>query len=297
MSRIKSLIYSMLIVPAVVSAVWPGSGFLGTDCANWHPSLEFLGRVGNYRKGGGAIVFTPIGQDECKLLFAQAEGGLFRENYVGSFGLGLRKEWCDYAWGLNAFADFARAPSGRSYGQGGIGGEVFGNCVVGRVNLYFPGANRNTINVTETEDFFCYEREQAFWGFDLEGGYGIELGCGQLWGYAGYYRFEPDKGSSENGPRLRLYYTFDDFLDWCPLELTVGSEWEQNSVHGSSVSGVVSLRIPLFQGCNTGRSSSCCCSVWRQMGDRVFRNNSIWTARHVVKERKPDPTIAPSAVE
>ena len=67
----------------------------------WDSHADFIGRWGNYRKGAGVALFSPVQQDEGSLWFGQALGGWFREMWTGSIGGGYRSLWSDrVAWEL-----------------------------------------------------------------------------------------------------------------------------------------------------------------------------------------------------
>ncbi|MGE3954239.1 MAG: inverse autotransporter beta domain-containing protein [Parachlamydiales bacterium] len=252
----------------------------------WQPAIEPRAITNGYRKGAGADLFIPAWQRSCSLVFGEALGGYFQNDWVGSVGLGYRQlvgRW-PLAFGVNGFVDGARI--GRStWGQGGIGGELFGPCWELRANGYLPFSRKRDGDpftksylgiegrgLFEYTGGYCF-RERTYAGFDVEGGYGRDLFCGSLWGYAGYYRFDAKSLTTIQGPRVRLVYRYDRLLRWTGSQLIAGLLYEHDGVHGNRVGVELALRIPL--GCPA--RSTCCppSSIMRRMGYRVVRQEGI----------------------
>jgi Inverse autotransporter, beta-domain len=257
----------------------------------WDTVIDVEGKVGNYRRGVDIVVWTALCQGGSDLLFVQGGGGYWRDHlYDGNVGLGYRAKFNDrLAWGVNAFVDITAAEHGETYWQGGLGGELMGNCWLVRANGYLPTNDRTIIDEwtvadpylrgiqIQSTDTHCTFQEQAYRGFDIEAGAGFDLFCGQLWGFGTFFYFDANRVRELYGPRARLEYRLYDLSFFGrPIDVMIGGEYEWNQLHGHTGSATAWIRFPFG-----GDESQRCCSngLCKQMGDPVIRERSIWIDR------------------
>ena len=252
----------------------------------WPAHMWGDARVGTWRNGGGGGLFVPYFQAGNMMLFFQGYAGRFRNQWVASGGVGVREMLTkDLAWGLNAFADYGHSDSNVDWFQGGFGGELMGDGWEIRANVYIPELGSQLVseiidpvatlvdttvfvNVTTTK-----REEKARWGFDTEGGIGVGVGPGSLWGYLGYYRFANRGLETFQGPQARVEYRIDMPLSWGLLEVTVAGEYTHDDLFGHQMGGFVNVRLPLF--CQTKYMNYGATSVCRRMANRVMRMNGL----------------------
>ncbi len=288
----RCLILTVLLFTASADAGLPKHEY-------WPAHVDADGHFYGHRHSGSFTLFFPALQAGNSVLFGQGTVGRFEEVWMATLGGGIRAMMADdFAWGFSLFGDVGRSDSGLTWGQGGIGVEVLGWGWEFRANGYIPQLvtrtaqriRRVTTQVVGVDvqitDLRQTELETARWGFDVEGGCGIELGPGSLWGYGGYFRFEGQDLPKIEGPRLRIEYKLPLPLAWGNFEIWSGAEWQHTKEFGHEGSFLLHLQLPL--GCQ--RSLRCCpkVSVCNRMGDSVRRQNGIILKRRtqrVVTER------------
>ena len=241
------------------------------------PELDVIGQGGNFRGGGGVEAWMPIAQDPCRVLFLQGGGGYFRHQGVGSVGLGYRQQiGPGLAYGLNGFGDISVSEHGFSYGQIGGGFELLACHGLFRFNGYAPFGDRRTfssepgatLDETAIIGLDLTRFETSLPGFDLEGGGQLNLGPGELWGYAGYFFHKRNNIRAVQGPRLRLEYRLN--VPKLRAQLVFGGWWEHDWLHGSTGSLALEVRFPYC------RPKGRCAPLCELMGRRVVREHGIW---------------------
>ena len=238
--------------------------------------LQVEGRVGGYRKGGGALIFGPTMETTSDLLFAQVEGGYWKELKTFSAGFGWRHRFGNWAAGINGFADLSQSQDMHNFYQVGVGTEVFGRFWEVRANGYWPSTRARTLSIQEqtaligteirTQDMRLFER--AYRGVDVEGGYGHRFRFVEVWGYAGYFRFNSNLEREMQGPRLRGEAWLFNYL------LRIGAEWEWDKMRGSELSLLLTLRWP----------NRC-----RRMDQPVRRERGVWVRTN--EARRPSELL------
>jgi Inverse autotransporter, beta-domain len=282
--RLKML---LLLLPVVLGA--------------WEPYLEFEGRAGDFRKGGGAVLWAPVAGNGQSVLFGQAGAGRFIDLWAGNVGGGYRR-LCgpQLGAGVNAFFDVARSELDRTYLQGGVGVELFGPCWVARANGYIPSPNRfrsvrtearlDTISlgIEEIVDLTDTTVEAALFGADAEVGYGMCLCGNEAWLFAGLYGYNGPSFDGFVGPRVRAEYRFRDALGWCGAQVVVAGEYQWDDLHRSQGSAILTVRVPF--GKKRGRRP--CLNICDRMRDPVRRQPAMWalnkrTVREVRSSARP----------
>ncbi len=256
----------------------------------WQPHIDADALFFGHRQNGGVTLFGPLVQAGDAILFGQGTVGRFEESWTASLGGGFRiMKSPNFAWGLNLFGDYSHSDSGLNWGQGGVGFEALGCGWEFRANGYIPQMARRTasfnrqvvtqvvgvnVNILET---IKQELESARWGFDTEGGAGLTIGPGSLWGYVGYFYFKGRTFNVVQGPRVRLEYKLPIEMSWNTIEFWAGGGYEYTKEYGSDALFTLHLQMPL--GCL--RSLRCCpkVTVCNRMGDSVRRQNGIFLKR------------------
>ncbi|MBS0622847.1 MAG: inverse autotransporter beta domain-containing protein [Verrucomicrobia bacterium] len=270
---------------AVTSLVHPhcystsGLGAYQLPCPDTpHPfHLDGNGLFWNdWRRDGNATLFLPLFQPGLFVFFLQGSAGRFVEQWAVNVGGGVRGPMgCGCGWGLNCFADYAYSDSTLSWWQGGLGAELFGGWWEVRVNGYVPQTiePRSSPENPAKHPNRVIRTDVPLAGFDSEGGLGVCIGPGALWGYAGYFRFV---GQEEHpllqGPRLRLEYQINIPFCWADGEAFIAAEWENTKRLGNQTSLYIHFSLPL------GNQQTCryrMNSYGRQSGRSVRRQNGI----------------------
>jgi Inverse autotransporter, beta-domain len=248
----------------------------------WSPYAEFGTRTNGYRQGAGGMLWTPILQDECWLLYGQGAAGHWWDNWTGGLGLGYRRIIQEMAFGINGFLDAARTNRHLAYGQVGLGLELFANGFDLFLNGYFPFESHHTLscdvstvlvpgNGTQLQESLTDRvlQERAYSGFDITTGYCIPVCGNALYLSAGYFYYSTRHAERIAGPRFGVEARIEN-LAGLGTELRVGGQYEYNRVFGNYGSASVGIRIPL--GC-PGKALRCCspCDLIRRMGDPASR--------------------------
>jgi Inverse autotransporter, beta-domain len=248
----------------------------------WSPYAEFGTLTNGYRQGAGAMLWTPILQQECWLLYGQGYGGHWWDNWVGGLGLGYRRIIEEMAFGINGFLDAARSHHHFGYGQAGLGLEFFACGFDVFVNGYFPFEGHHTVGTsTRTEavqgsgtelvarQFETILQERTYSGFDVMTGYCVPICGNALYLSAGYFYYSTRYAERVAGPRFGAEMRIEN-LAGCGTELRIGGQYEYNRVFGNYGAATVGIRIPL--GC-PGKAMRCCspCDLVRRLGDPAYR--------------------------
>ncbi len=248
----------------------------------WVPTVEFAGRAGDFRRGGGVELWAPVSQSGSMVCFGQGQGGRYIDEWVGSLGGGYRRllNGC-VGVGANAFFDVARSEVEQTYLQGGAGCELFGARWIARANGYFPGPHKFRqvtfesqldINTNDILDLFDTVLETALMGGDAEFGYGFCVCGNEAWLFAGAYGYNGSGFEAFVGPRVRAEYRIRDVLDWCGAEVIVAGEYQWDRFHNSQGSAILKVRLPF--GRKAGKRQ--CLNICDRMGDPVRREPAIW---------------------
>ncbi|MBX3486922.1 MAG: hypothetical protein KF798_03340 [Candidatus Paracaedibacteraceae bacterium] len=192
----------------------------------WSPRIVFGGQYGNKRNLGQVSLFTPLGQTEDHLLYADLRfASAFNRSKEGSLGLGSR--WITLnnkaILGIYAFYDHQLTKLRGTVNQMTLGAEILSETWDYRLNFYCPQNAKKTLETkqesplltsTQQEGANTYRvisqpmtmtktKEVSLRGLDLEIGNSIP-GLKNLRVYGGYYHYHGRKGvKSVNGIRLR----------------------------------------------------------------------------------------------
>jgi len=250
------------------------------DCL-WPAHIGVEGRGGNFQEGAGVDLWAPIGQDGRAVVFIQGGGGYFQSLTTSSIGLGGRALFSPrLAFGANVFGDLGIAQHGATFGQIGVGLELFGCGWLLRTNGYFPVVKAHTRSSQQAaiaEETTVLTglglRAESYPGFDIEAGGELRFGLGHLWAYGGYFYRDRESQPSISGPRVRVEYRLDCGRPFPRFEWIVNAQYEHDHIHGHTVSGYGGIRYYLGR-C---RPPTCCDSpLCRYMGRRVWRDRAIW---------------------
>jgi Inverse autotransporter, beta-domain/Right handed beta helix region len=252
----------------------------------WSPYLELGTRTNGYRRGAGTMLWTPIVQEECWLLYSEIGVGHWWNNWALGVGLGYRRIIEEMAFGINGFLDAARTNNHFGYGQAGLGLEFFACGLDVSLNGYLPLEGHHPVRTdverdvvagegTQLQDRFInvITQERTYSGFDISAGYCLPICGNALHVSAGYFYYSTSHTDRVAGPRLGAEYRIDN-LAGCGSQLRVGGEYEYNRVFGNYGAAVVGIRVPLGR---PGKALRCCCpcDLRRRLGDPVRRAEGI----------------------
>ncbi len=192
----------------------------------WSPRVVFGGQYGNKRNLGQVSLFTPLGQTDDQLLYADLRfASAFNRSKEGSLGLGSR--WTTLnnkaILGIYAFYDHQLTKLRGTVNQMTLGAEILSETWDYRLNFYCPQNAKKTLETKQDSPLLTSiqqegantyrvisqpitmtkTKEVSLRGLDLEVGNSIP-GIKNLRIYGGYYHYHGRKGvKSVNGIRLR----------------------------------------------------------------------------------------------
>ena len=289
-----------------------------TPPGKWGPQLDMTYKEGTDRSLGRFSVMWPFWQTDDAIFFADLRVVLPDDSSLeGNYGLGYRKILDnglpllgEAIWGAYAFYDNRSSTYGFSFQQFTLGAELLGRNWELRANAYLPENTSHVIDSFATTGVeldrtavvvrtTLYEtRERPLHGFDVEAGYGLELGeKSTLWGHAGYFWFDNALTPEVAGPRLRLAYERQDPFSLLGSSFSLGVEYQDDKVRGAQSFGFANVRIPLGKVIKEAPATYAQAEIERRMMRPVIRDVDIVTfAQDMAKtpgtEEGPSVTIA-----
>ncbi|BCA81030.1 OmpA family protein [Desulfuromonas sp. AOP6] len=269
-----------------------------TPPGKWGPQLDLTYKEGTDRSLGRFSVMWPFWQTDNAIFFADLRVVLPDDSSLeGNYGLGYRKILDnglpllgEAIWGAYAFYDNRSSTYGFSFQQFTLGAELLGRNWELRANAYLPENASHVIDSFATTGVeldrtavvvrtTLYEtRERPLHGFDIEAGYGLELGeRSTLWGHAGYFWFDNALTPEVAGPRLRLAYERKDPFSILGSSLSLGVEYQDDQIRGAQGFGFANVRVPLGKVIKDAPSSFAREEIERRMMRPVIRDVDIVT--------------------
>jgi len=233
----------------------------------WYPRLNLDQKTSDDRSLGRVSLMYPLWQNTDKMIFSDIrivfdDNDSFETNFGGGYRRIIRNLSDDskgWIWGLYGFFDRRKTPHDNYFNQGTFGAEILSNNFEVRFNYYLPGrdshvaARRNSFTGTGlsgtvvVDNFGVLEaREYALPGFDVEAGYGFDIGeKGKLWLYAGYFNFDRNQTPKISGPRGRIRYEIKDAFGLADTILALGFEIRKDEIRGTDNLFTIGFSIPL----------------------------------------------------
>jgi hypothetical protein len=260
----------------------------GADVAtgNWWPYLHLTPKIGDERQLGRLNLMYPLTQSWDSMLFADVRL-TFDDNDAteGNVGLGFRRmvggtNDDGWIWGIYGFYDRLKSTHGNRFNQGTFGAELLKTNVELRSNVYIPDNKSHVIGynavssvslsgTTVIERTLSLEaRERSLAGFDVEAGYGFDVGeKDKLWIHGGYFHFDDDDTPEIAGPRLRVQYEWNDAFGVSDSSLAFGMEVQDDDVRDTQTFATVTWSIPIG-GRRMPRKTP---GWWRRIESRMTR--------------------------
>lgn len=219
------------------------------------PRIEAGVRAGTERTIGVTEVWFPFAQDSDAVLYGDVRYmSDDDENREGNLGVGYRVLDNNFVWGVHGWIDRRKTERGSIFHQVTLGGEMLGEDLDGRINLYAPLNKRksyNTANIGSTTPYLADTGiyvdtngrlvEEAQKGIDAEIGWRLPfaedyIDTARI--YGGVYKFSGDDAPDVNGVRTRLVV---DVTPW----FSVGASMQHDDVRGSQSFATATLRFPV----------------------------------------------------
>jgi len=254
-----------------------------TAVGKWSGYLHLTPKVGDDRQLGRFNLMYPLSQSWDSMFFADIRL-TFDDNDAteGNVGVGFRRmvPGDDWIWGIYGFYDRLKSAHGNRFNQAAFGAELLKTNVELRGNVYLPDNKSHVIGysavssvnlsgTTVIERTLSLEaRERSLAGFDIEAGYGFDVGeKDQLWVHGGYFHFDDDDTPEVAGPRVRVQYEWNDAFGLDDSTFAFGVEVQHDDVRDTQTFATLNWSIPIG-GRRPPRLDS---SRWRQLESRMTR--------------------------
>ena len=257
------------------------------DFDKWYPRLNLEQKTNDDRSLGRVGLMYPLWQNKNEMIFSDIRTVFDdRDSFEMNFGGGYRRIIRDssddskgWIWGLYGFFDRRKSPHDNYFNQATLGTEILSNNFEVRGNFYLPSRDsyvvgrRNSLSgrrlsgTVIVDNFDLLEaREYALPGFDVEAGYGFDIGeKDKLWLYGGYFSFDRSQTPKVAGPRGRIQYEINDAFGMAGTVLALGLEVRKDDIRGTDTVFTIGLSIPL--GAPPVRAKS----YYRSIDSRMMR--------------------------
>ncbi len=233
-------------------------------------------------------LFVPLLSSRESLLFADVRGQyLYGGGGEGNLGLVYRHMFDDeYIAGVYGFYDLKQSANANTFHQATFGIELLSDVWDVRWNTYVPeGGSAQAVDATAVVSngnlVVQNNVERAYYGTDAEIGALLwrmpGLHDSELRYFAGAYHFDTNSPNAQSisGPRVRAELRSFD-LPFLALDsrVTMGVQYQYDSVRDSQTAGTLSVRMPF--GPDRGRSRRMT-RLERRMTDVVVRDVDVVT--------------------
>lgn len=231
---------------------------------NWYPVIHLTEKSSDDRQLGRFDLMNPLWQSSNSMFFSDIRCTFDDEDSIeGNIGTGFRRivhgttESKDWIWGIYGFYDIRKSPNGNKFNQGTLGIELLKTNIELRGNIYIPENKKyviasKTVNsvslsgtsiIQHTQSLTAFER--ALPGYDVEVGYGLDIGkTNKLWIHSGYFNFDHSDSPKIAGHRFRLNYEINDSFGIDGSQLNIGVEFQHDKIRNNSTFACISLSIP-----------------------------------------------------